>query len=170
MPIFRIPKYEILVNVDLSAKLEWRPYLRFSAIPHGAVVGIKDGSSDLNFIGRHLSTSNGKYLPGSIEVPHSSYSFGPMTVFDESTSEATEVTSGDVMVEVEPERYELEVHAKSKSRPKVTRQDVVLAKSSLFRFDEGRDAEARLQKVLSYNYEKSEYYGQVNKWTIIINL
>ena len=44
---------------------------------------------------------------------------------------------------------------------KVTRKDTVLAKSSLFRFDEGRDTEARLQKVLSYNYEKSEYYGQV---------
>ena len=46
-------------------------------------------------------------------------------------------------------------------RRKVTRKDTVLAKSSLFRFDEGRDTEARLQKVLSYNYEKSEYYGQV---------
>ncbi len=39
--------------------------------------------------------------------------------------------------------------------------DVVLAKSSLFRFEEGRDVEARLQKVLTYQYEKSEYYGQV---------
>ncbi len=38
---------------------------------------------------------------------------------------------------------------------------MVLAKSSLFRFDEGRDREARLQKVLAYDYEKSEYYGQV---------
>jgi hypothetical protein len=38
---------------------------------------------------------------------------------------------------------------------------VVLAKSSLFRFEEGRDQEARLQKVLSYDYDKSEYYGQV---------
>ncbi len=44
----------------------------------------------------------------------------------------------------------------------VTRTDVVLAKSSLFRFNEGRDREARLQKVLSYDYEKSDYYGQVS--------
>ncbi len=43
----------------------------------------------------------------------------------------------------------------------MTRSDVVLAKSSLFRFNEGRDREARLQKVLSYDYETSEYYGQV---------
>ena len=45
--------------------------------------------------------------------------------------------------------------------PQVTSADVVLAKASLFRFDEGRDREARLQKVLAYDYEKSEYYGQV---------
>ena len=30
------------------------------------------------------------------------------------------------------------------------------------RFEEGRDVEARLQKVLTYQFEKSEYYGQVN--------
>ena len=40
---------------------------------------------------------------------------------------------------------------------------MVLAKSSLFRFNEGRDVEARMQKVLSYDYEKSEYYGQVGE-------
>ena len=66
-----------------------------------------------------------------------------------------------VMVEVEPERYELRLKKSENSRPKQRRKDVVLAKSSLFRFDEGRDREARLQKVLSYDYEKSEYYGQI---------
>ena len=45
----------------------------------------------------------------------------------------------------------------------MTSADVVLAKASLFRFDEGRDREARLQKVLAYDYEKSEYYGQVRR-------
>ena len=39
----------------------------------------------------------------------------------------------------------------------------MLTKDSLFRFDEGRDQEARLQKVLSYAYQKSEYYGQVSE-------
>ena len=38
---------------------------------------------------------------------------------------------------------------------------VMLTKDSLFRFDEGKDIQARLQKVLTYAYEKSEYYGQV---------
>ena len=80
----------------------------------------------------------------------------------------TEVSDGDVMVELEPERYILEIRDSRSSTnvPKVTRQDIVLAKSSLFRFGEGRDQEARLQKVLSYDYEKSEYYGQVRLLSI----
>ena len=71
-----------------------------------------------------------------------------------------------ILVEVEPVRYELELHAtlpddEPQRTKKVLRSDVVLAQSSLFRFDEGKDTEARMQKVLSYEYEKSEYYGQV---------
>ena len=78
-----------------------------------------------------------------------------------------EHSSGDILVEVEPVRYELDIHDTSndkmlKNRPKTTKEKKQLAKSSLFRFDEGRDAEARLQKVLSYAYDKSEYYGQVH--------
>ncbi len=69
-------------------------------------------------------------------------------------------------VEIEPIKYEVEIRAEnddsvSRRPTKTTRQDVVLAKSSLFRFEEGRDVEARLQKVLTYQYEKSEYFGQV---------
>ena len=77
-----------------------------------------------------------------------------------------EHSNGDILVEVEPARYELDIHdlsngKKLKNKSKITKEHAKLAKSSLFRFDEGRDAEARLQKVLSYAYEKSEYYGQV---------
>ena len=69
-------------------------------------------------------------------------------------------------MEIEPIKYEVEIRAEnddsvSRRPTKTTRQDVVLAKSSLFRFEEGRDVEARLQKVLTYQYEKSEYFGQV---------
>ena len=93
-------------------------------------------------------------------------------MFDQTGSlkgsvKAEEHSNGDILVEVEPARYELDIHSRSdkmlKNKPKTTKKNAMLAKSSLFRFDEGRDAEARLQKVLSYAYEKSEYYGQVKK-------
>ena len=98
-------------------------------------------------------------------------------MFDQAQSAKGIVTeeehsNGDILVEVEPVRYELDIHDEtnkkwSKYKPKETKEDVILVKSSLFRFDEGRDAEARLQKVLSYAYEKSEYYGQVKMLNIL---
>ena len=154
----------------MSAKLEWRPYTKYSSVPEGAVSGVDSNSEEQNFVGRHLSASSGRYLPGAISVPAGSagYSFGSMTTFDDRNGLVSlDVSVGDVLVEVEPVRYELELIAAAAEgdpkRPSVTRQDVVLAKSSLFRFEEGKDAAARLQKVLSYDYEKSEYYGQVRK-------
>ena len=80
----------------------------------------------------------------------------------------SEEGTGDILIEVEPIRYEIDIHSSIRAddeprqrSKKIVRSDVVLAKSSLFRFDEGKDSEARMQKVLSYEYEKSEYYGQV---------
>ena len=101
-------------------------------------------------------------------------------MFDETESSHEHVTpeehsSGDILVEVEPERYELDIHDSSndkrlKNRPKTTKKHETLTKDSLFRFDEGRDSEARLQKVLSYAYTKSEYYGQVLKTIVTRSL
>ena len=88
-----------------------------------------------------------------------------MRVFN-SKGNMSEANNGDILVEVEPIRYQLEIHSslpedEPQRTKKVLRSDVVLAKSSLFRFEEGKDSEARMQKVLSYEYEKSEYFGQV---------
>lgn len=124
------------------------------------------GDHDI-FIGRHLCPSSSAWLPGSIEVPRRSANFGLMRVFD-AKGNMSEQGNGDILVEIEPIRYELEIHAsmpddEPRRTRKVVKADTELAKSSLFRFDEGKDIEARMQKVLSYEYEKSEYYGQVGK-------
>ncbi len=167
--------FEVLISVNRAARLEWKPYSKYAGVPEGAVAGVDEasasvvGDSDI-FIGRHLSSSSSSYIPGAVEVPRRSANFGVMRVFN-SKGHMSEHGSGDILVEIEPTRYELEVHDSSSSheprRPKkTTRSDTVLAKSSLFRFDEGKDREARLQKVLSYEYEKSDYYGQVIKYLI----
>ena len=98
-------------------------------------------------------------------------SFFVSRVFDQIDSskelvQPTEHSSGDILVEVEPVRYELDIHDISndkmfKNRPKETKKHEMLVNGSLFRFDDGRDETARLQKVFSYELKKSEYYGQV---------
>ena len=160
----------MLINVDRAARLEWRPYSRYAGVPEGAVAAVDESSASVVgdndiFIGRHLSSFSTSWLPGSIEVPRRSANFGVLRVFN-AKGNMSEESTGDILVEVEPVRYELELHAslpedEPQRTKKVLRSDVVLAQSSLFRFDEGKDTQARMQKVLSYEYEKSEYYGQV---------
>ena len=167
---FRKHKYEVLISIDRAARLEWKPYSKYAGVPEGAVAGVDESSASVVgdndiFIGRHLRASSSAWLPGSVEVPRRSANFGVMRVFN-AKGHMSEHSAGDILIEIEPSRYELEIHETTPEdeprRPKkTTRSDVVLAKSSLFRFDEGKDHEARLQKVLSYEYEKSDYYGQV---------
>ncbi|XP_040573204.1 protein unzipped [Lepeophtheirus salmonis] len=158
---YRKKKYELLINIDMAARLEWRAYNRYSGVPEGSVAGL-DASTGSNqiFIGRHLTTE-GLYLPGVVDIPQGSYEFGILRVWDVKGG-VHEFNSGDVLVEIEPESYELELELTDR-KPRKSSRDVALVQSSLFRFDEGREGnkEARLQKVLSYEYEKSEYYGQI---------
>ena len=166
--------YELLINLDRAARLEWRPYSRYGGVAEGAVAAVDESSSSVVgdndvFIGRHLSSD--AWFPGAVEVPRRSASFGLMRVFN-GKGQMTEENSGDILVETEPIRYQLELQTnlpddEPRRTKKVVRSDVVLAKSSLFRFDEGKDIEARMQKVLSYEYEKSEYYGQVSYFHFI---
>ena len=172
----RKQKFELLINDDRSARLEWQPYNKYMGVPVGSVAGVDESSSSVVgdntiFIGRHLSPGSTSWLPGAIEVPRRSSDFGVMRVFN-SQGYMSEEANGDILVEIEPVRYEIEIHNsmpddEPRRTKKILRSDVVLAKSSLFRFDEGKDVEARMQKVLSYDYEKSEYYGQVRKRTNI---
>ena len=81
---FRKHKYEVLINPDRAARLEWTEYNKFDGVPVGAVAAVDENSDsssgDQNvFIGRHLGIG-GRWRPGAVEVPRrSSYSaFGVM--------------------------------------------------------------------------------------------
>ena len=76
-------KFEVLINTDRAARLEWKPYNKFAGVPIGAVAAVDENSEpasgdDNVFVGRHLGDSG--WRPGAVEVPRrSSYSsFGVM--------------------------------------------------------------------------------------------
>jgi len=159
--VHRKHKYDLLLNTAGAAKLDWRPYSVFSTVPVGAVAAADAGDAASHaFVGR--SAGSHGYSAGSIAVHAATYSFKHLSSLDLSSNAVSRVDAGEVLVEVEPERYILELGEFSPRalKPKVTRKDVVLAKSSLFRFAEGRDRLARLQKVLAYEYSRSEYFGR----------
>ena len=108
----RKQKFEVLINIDRSARIEWRPYSKFRGAPQGAVAGVDESSAgsasgdrDI-FIGRHLSEDTKRYRPGTVEVPRriTLSSFGFMLVYDETAATMLEYPNGDVMVEIEPIR------------------------------------------------------------------
>jgi hypothetical protein len=96
--------------------------------------------------------------PAVVEMPVSDYGFGTFKFYTEHDIEDT--NEGDVLIEVEPVRYELLVDKFAK-KAKSSSERKVLASASIFRFQEGREEVARMQKMLSYSYEKSLYLGQM---------
>jgi len=70
--------------------------------------------------------------------------------------QVTEASDCDLLVEVEPVRYELK-EIKYIKEPAIKSTKKVLASTSIFRFAEGQQEEARMQKMVSYDYKKSFY-------------
>ncbi len=111
--VHRKHKFEVLSNPGGAARVEWRPFSRFAPVPEGAVAAAEDA-----FVGRAREDEGPSYLPGSIALDGRSLAFDQMTVFLRHISSSYSVpagpvarmeSSGEVMVEVEPERYELHV-------------------------------------------------------------
>ena len=109
------------------------------------------------FTYRKLDTK-GTMWPAVVEMPVSDYGFGSFKFYTEHDIDDT--NDGDVLIEVEPVRYELRLDTFAK-RAKSSSERRVLASASIFRFQEGREEVARMQKMLSYSYEKSLYLGQM---------
>ncbi len=85
--ICRKSSFELLINVDRAARLEWKPYSRYAGVPEGSIAAVDESSASVVgdndiFIGRHLSPYSTSWQPGSIEVPRRSANFGLMRVYD----------------------------------------------------------------------------------------
>jgi hypothetical protein len=109
------------------------------------------------FFYRKLDTK-GTMWPAVVEMPVSDYGFGTFKFHTDHDIEDT--NEGDVLIEVEPVRYELLVDKFAK-KGKSSSERKVLASASIFRFAEGREELARMQKMLAYSYETSLYLGQM---------
>ena len=147
-----VSQYSVLSHQVSASKLEWRSYRRFSPLPSGAVAGVDTG--ELVFLARRLE--GGLMVPAQVEVGGFG---GNVAVYSQAEAVRLEADC-DVLVEVEPVRYELSIDTYHKS-PISNKERKTLATSSMFRFEEGSDSVARMTKMLSYTYEKSLYFGHI---------
>ena len=150
-----ISSFYVLTQVPYASKLEWKRFARFAKPPQGAVSGV-DGNEPM-FIARRLG-EKGVMDAAVIELAASTYGTGVLKVYDEYG--VVEVDNGDILVELEPVRYELKLDEFDKDAKRTSARKV-LASSSIFRFMEGKETTARMQKMLTYTYQKSRYFGQV---------
>jgi len=74
--------------------------------------------------------------------------------------QVAEASECDLLVEVEPVAYQLTVEEYTKGASE-SRERTVLAATSIFRFTEGQQEEARMQKMVSYSYSSSTYLGHI---------
>ena len=149
-----LTSYEVLTQVQGASKLEWRTFERFSKVPVGAVAGVE--GADPVFIARILK--EGMMENAYLEMGKEG-GFGRIAVYKEGEKVRVENIC-DLLVEMEPVRYELHLHPFDKKlrREKDRR---VLDSTSIFRFDEGTANLARMQKMMFYQNEKSLYLGQI---------
>lgn len=85
-----------MVNADRAAKLEWRSYGKFTAVPEGSVAVVDDTSGRGHaFVGRYLDPDPNKYQFGAIGVHMASYAFDSMTVLGDN-GDVKEVNNGEV--------------------------------------------------------------------------
>jgi len=150
-----LTSYEVLTQVKGASKLEWRTFERFSKVPKGAVAGV-DGAEPV-FVARRLA--RGLMETAYLEMGKEGTGYGRIAVYNEGEKVKIE-NQCDLLVEVEPVRYELTLHGFEKESKK-TEDKKVLAATSIFRFQEGLDSTARMQKMMFYQNFESLYLGHL---------
>ena len=156
--LISLTSYTVLTHVTNASKLEWVTYERFSPVPSGAVAGL-DGTGSYVFIGRKLD--GGVMRTALLEMGSAKNgAFGGRIAVYSVDDVVRLVSQCDLLVEVEPVRYQLDI-LKNIKHPQRSSEKSVLAKSSMFRFGEGHDGVARMTKMVSYTYEKSLYFGHI---------
>lgn len=150
-----LTSYEVLTQVQSASRLEWRTWHRFSKVPQGAVAGV-EGEEPV-FVARRLE--GGMMKTAQLEMGKKGSQFGRIALYSE-WEELRLVNECDLLVEVEPVRYELSLHQFAKE-VKRKEEKTVLAVTTIFRFDEGTENMARMQKMMFYQFEKSLYFGHI---------
>lgn len=156
--LISLTRYSVLTHVTNASKLKWVTYERFSPVPSGAVAGLDETGSYV-FIGRKLD--GGVMRTALLEMGSAKNgAFGGRIAVYSVDDVVRLVSKCDLLVEVEPVKYQLDILENIK-HPQRSSEKSVLAKTSMFRFEEGRDSVASMTKMVSYTYEKSLYFGHI---------
>ena len=156
--LITLTQYHVLHHLTSASKLRWVTYDKYSPVPAGAVAGLETGDNVV-FVGRRLD--RGVMRTAWLEMGFSKIGgFGGRIAVYSADEKVELVQQCDLLVEEEPVSYRLNIYQYVK-KPKKTSQQISLATSSMFRFEEGLSSVARMTKMVYYTYQKSLYFGHI---------
>ncbi len=157
--VFRLDKYQVMIDSTATTRLEWRRWNIFTKLPMGMVAYTDDNQ----FVARVKRGSS--FRIGDLN-PRRGLS-GDIAVYTEGkdgtvTEEFLAEEGGEVLVEIEPVKYELRDIAFETRRAKVTKEVAQIGNHILTRSDRDSAAEqyATVRSVIAYNASYHYYWGQ----------
>lgn len=165
--VMEYPRYQVLQNVENGAKLGWVKWDKFQAFPTGAIFGgdnnffvarRKADDQEDNSLAGHLQGRSSSGLSHFVGKINPQDGLGKVSVITDEKREAV-FTDGEVLVETEPNRYELANIKYNKMRRKIVRKPVALAATILR--NENLERSVKLDSALAYDSEYSSSWGQV---------
>ncbi|XP_057327320.1 protein unzipped [Microplitis mediator] len=155
-------RYELLENVENSARLSWLPWDKFRKIPAGAV------AADTMFVARHPVSAGDEEDDGKNDGVSPSYThyigtldpkdkLGTIT-YVKANGETGSKSEGEVLVETEPLYYDLRSVKLSHRRKRVIKNEpMILGEATI---TNSRDEPAKLAEAFGYSYKYFSYWGQ----------
>ncbi|XP_011694033.1 PREDICTED: protein unzipped [Wasmannia auropunctata] len=148
-------KYELLENVDGAARISWVEWNKYMQPHLGAVyVDKKDLVARHPAVAKDMKKPRYTHYIGTLSPPDN---FGSIVYVNEDGKEGS-AKSGELLVETEPNRYELsDVKFNWPRRRDVKRVPRVLGKMTI---ENRRAAPANLGEARGYSYNYSVYWGR----------
>ncbi|XP_055908239.1 protein unzipped isoform X2 [Eupeodes corollae] len=147
-------KFEVLMNKGHLGKIIWQPWTKFNAgVPIGAI-----SVDDYSYIGRrrinHQSLNDHMGADFNLGRLDPTVGLGKISVVEDQNER--EYDDGEVLIEVEPIRYELKDIVLDKIRTDEQINTTALAHGIL---RNTYDTSNQIETVLSYSYDHAQYWG-----------
>ncbi|XP_072155750.1 protein unzipped [Bemisia tabaci] len=168
--VFQYGKYELLENVEQSSRISWVRWDRFSPPSTGAVsTGERDNYIARRRVDREPEPADADNSPALVPGPETPpvYLLGKLDTreglgrifFINQNGEEEHRVDGEILVEMEPVRYELTIGKFNQRRKQVSRQPRVLGTAQLT--NELNEAPSKVDSVIGYDTDYSLYWGQI---------
>nr|XP_029730996.1 protein unzipped-like [Aedes albopictus] len=150
--------FEVLVNRNGGGKLKWQPWNKFRTEKFPGAVSASNGKVDDYYVARYKLVNHGHhhpYIVGNYDPLEKlgGRIYAPLP----GMQDTVEHEKGDILVEIEPVKYELRNIKLNKLRTEIKKNTTILGSTILSNIE---DMTNQAETVITYDYAKVTYYGR----------